>query len=182
MRLTLVSEISTLEMPAPQWTKTEPFLRSLIKKKITLFDGSVGKLKIHGNVLLFGVHEREDNVGEIRGNFEMFKTWSGSDDSFDVELLDDFEVRGCVQIAEKKAAGGLSGGNDNVMGTVRLLGIVIEEHGKGNWKLFLYINCHRGYKISELKATEQIIVLLNGKKKEEKSQGERKKEIRGKKE
>jgi hypothetical protein len=138
MKLTLISEISTLEMPAPQWTKTEPFLRSLIKKKVTLFDGSVGKLKIHGNVLLFGVHERKDNVGEIWRNFEMLETWSGSDDSFNIELFDDFEVSSCVKIAEKKAAGGLSGRNNDVMGTVRLLGVIIEKHGKGNWKFFLY--------------------------------------------
>ena len=56
MRLTLVIEKCTLEIPAPQWTKTEPFLRSLLLKKGTFFDGSVGELEIHGDVLLFGVH------------------------------------------------------------------------------------------------------------------------------
>jgi hypothetical protein len=41
------------------------------------------------------------------------------------------------------------------------MGKVIESY-------FFYINCRRGCKISELKATEQIIVLLNGKKRKKK--------------
>ena len=104
---------------------------------VTLFDRSVGKLKIHCDVLLFGVHERKDNVSEIGRDFEMLKAWCGCDDGFDVELLDDFEVSSSVKIPKKEAAGGLSGMNDDMMGTVGLLGIIIEEHEKGNWKLFL---------------------------------------------
>ena len=88
-------------MPAPQWTRTAPLFRSLFNQPSTFFDCSVRQLEIHGNVLLFGVHQGEYNVGQFGGDFEVLKPRCSSDDGFDVMLFDDLKVGGCIEVPQK---------------------------------------------------------------------------------
>lgn len=67
----------------------------------TFLNGSEGELEIHGYVLLFCVHERKYDMGEIGGYFKMLEPRGGGDDSLDIEFLNDLKVTGSVKIAQE---------------------------------------------------------------------------------
>ena len=67
-------------------------------------------------------------MSEVRGYFKMLETWGGSDYCFNIELLDDLKIIGCVEITQKEMACSLGGRNNDVMRFIGLLGIIIEKH------------------------------------------------------
>ena len=128
--LTEVSERCTRDIPAPQWTNTDPFLRSTIIKNGTLFYSSIWQFKINSNFLLLCVHEWKYDMGEFRRDLKMLKSTCSSDYSPDIVLFDDLLISSWIKISEEKSACVFWRRQDNVMRLVLLLSIIIEKHTK----------------------------------------------------
>ncbi len=96
----------------------------------TLFDGLVRKLEVGLDILCFEVQQREDHVGEFRGDFEVFQPCCCRDDRFNFVLPHQLFVGGRVQVAQDQftRASLRVRSQDYVIGFVFLLSIIIMKH------------------------------------------------------
>ena len=90
----------------------------------------VRELKVRLNVLVFEVHQREDDMGLLWRNGEVFQSSGGSDDCFHVEGAHEFDISRCVEVSQQHCARPSLrvSRQDHVIGFVVLLSIIIMEH------------------------------------------------------
>jgi hypothetical protein len=102
----------------------------LLHNTTTFLDGLVGQLKVALDVLALEVEQGKDHMGLLCWYLQVIEPRCGSDDGLDVVLPHQLGVSGGVEVSEDELASSCLWvcGEDDVVGAVVLLSIIIMKH------------------------------------------------------
>lgn len=134
---TFIMKLFTLEIPAPQWTRTAPLFKSKIRGNYTLLDCTITDFKVGWNILLFCVKKRKDYVSKIRRYFQVLKTRCCSYYCLNIVLFNHLQICNSIQVSQKEGSYILACWDDYMTWLVFFLCKVIDKHLRQSIKVLI---------------------------------------------